>query len=44
MITHAHGEKIRRHEGIKGQRRGIRERRKTLNVDEEALKGNGKVL
>ena len=30
--------------GIKGQRRGIRGRRKTLNVDEEALKGNEKVL
>ena len=43
MIKHAHGE-IRRQEGIKGQRRGIRERRKTLNVDEEALKGNEKVL
>ena len=44
MIKHAHGEKIRRQEGIKGQGRCIRERRKTLNVDEEALKGNGKVL
>ena len=44
MIKHAHGGKIRRQEGIKGQRRGMRERRKTLKVDEEALKGNGKVL
>ena len=44
MIKHVHGEKIRRQEGIKGQRRGIRERRKTLNVDEEALQGNEKVL
>ena len=40
MIKHAHGEKIRRREGIKEQRRGIRERRKTLNVDKEVLKGN----
>ena len=44
MIKHADGEKIRRQEGIKGQRRGIRQRRKALNVDEEALKGNEKVL
>ena len=44
MNKHAHVEKIRRQEGIKGQRRGIRERRKTLNVDEEALNGNEKVL
>ena len=44
MIQHAHGEKIRRQECLKGQRRGIRERRKTLNVDEEAFKGNEKVL
>ena len=44
MIKHAHGENIRRQEGIKGQRRGIRERRKILNVDEEPLKGNEKVL
>ena len=44
MIKHVHGEKVRRQEGIKGQRRGIRERRKTLNVDEEALQGNEKVL
>ena len=44
MIKHAHGEKIKRQEDLKGQRRGIRERRKTLNVDEEALKGNEKVL
>ena len=44
MIKHAHGENIRRQQGLKGQRRGIRERRKTLNVDEEALKGNEKVL
>ena len=27
-----------------GQRRGIRERGKTLNIDEEVLKGNKKVL
>ena len=44
MIKHVHVEKIRRQEGIKGQRRGITERRKTLNGDEEALKGNEKVL
>ena len=44
MNKHAHGEKIRRQEGLKGQGRGIRERRKTLNVDEEAVKGNEKVL
>ena len=44
MIKHAHGEKIRRQEGIKGQWRVIRERWKTLNVDEETLKGNVKVL
>ena len=44
MGKHAHGEKVRRQEGNKGQRRGIRERRKTLNVDEEALKCNEKVL
>ena len=44
MIKHAHGEKIRRQEGIKWQPRCIIEQRKTLNVDEEALKGNGKVL
>ena len=43
MIKHAHAEKIRRQEGIKGQRRGIRERRKAFNIDEEALKGNEKV-
>ena len=34
----------RRQEDIKGQRRGITERRKTLNVDEEALKGNEKEI
>ena len=44
MLKHAYGEKIRRQKGIKGKRGGIRERRKTLNVDEEALKGNEKVL
>ena len=45
MIKDAHGENIRREEGLKGQWRGIRERRrKTLNVDEEALKCNEKVL
>ena len=44
MIKHANGENIRRQEGIKGQRRGIRERQETLDVDEEALKGNEKVL
>ena len=44
MIKYANGEKIRRQGGIKGQRRGIRERRETLNVDEEAFKGNEKVL
>ena len=44
MIKHAHGKKIRRQKDIKGQRRGIRKGRKTLNVDEEALKGNEKVL
>ena len=43
MIKHAHGEKIRRQEGLKGKLRSIRERRKTLNVDEEAFKGNEKV-
>ena len=40
MIKHAHGEKIRRQEGLKRQRRGIRKQQKTLNVDEEALMGN----
>ena len=44
MNKHAHGEKIRRQEGIKGQRRCIGEQQKTLNIGEEALKGNGKVL
>ena len=44
MIKDAHGEHIRRAEGLKGQQRGNRERRKTLNVDEEALKCNDKVL
>ena len=44
MIKHAHGEKFRRQESIKGQQRGIREWRKTWNVDEEALKGNENVL
>ena len=44
MIKHAHGEKSRWQEGIKRQRRGIRERQKTLNVDDEVLKGNEKVL
>ena len=44
MNKHYYGEKIRRQEGIEGQRRGIRERRETLNVDEKALKGNEKVL
>ena len=44
MNKHAHGEKTRRQEGINGQRRGIRERGKTSNVDEEAVKGNEKVL
>ena len=42
MIKHTHGEDIRRQEDIKGQRRGIRERRKALN--EETLKGDEKVL
>ena len=44
MIKHAHGEKIMRQQGLKGQRRGIRERQKTLNVVKDALKGNEKVL
>ena len=44
MIKDAHGENIRQEEGLKGQWRGIRERRKTLNVAEEALKCNEKVL
>ena len=44
MIKDAHGENSRREEGIKGQWRGIRERRKTLNVDKEALKCNEKVF
>ena len=44
MIKHSHGEKIRRQEGLKGQLRGPGERRITLDVDEEALKGDEKVL
>ena len=44
MIQNARGEKIRRQEGFKGQQRGIRERRKALNVNEEASKDNEKVL
>ena len=44
MIKDAHGENIRREEGLKGKQRGNRERRKMLNVDEEALKCNEKVL
>ena len=44
MSKHAHGEKIRRHEGLKGQRWGFRERQETLKIAEEALKGNEKVL
>ena len=44
MIKGAHGKNIRREEGLKGQWRGTRERRKTLNVEEEALKCNEKVL
>ena len=43
MIKHAQGEKISRKEGLKGQFKCIRERRKALNVDEEKLKGNEKV-
>ena len=44
MIKHSPGEKIRRQKGLKGQLRGTRERRITLDVDEEALKGDEKVL
>ena len=44
MIKHTHGEDIRRQEDIKGQRIGIRERRKALNVDEVTLKGDETVL
>ena len=35
---------IRRREGVKGQWRGVEERRKSFMINEELLKGNEKVL